>query len=64
MPFMDGMDLIKEVKNNDIKCKIVIFSGYEEFEYAKFATKMGVINYILNELWLYDTLSYIFYLKF
>lgn len=48
MPFMDGMDLIKEVKNNDIKCKIVIFSGYEEFEYAKFAIKMGVINYILK----------------
>lgn len=48
MPFMDGMDLIKEVKNNSLKCKIVIFSGYEEFEYAKFATKMGVINYILK----------------
>ena len=48
MPFMNGMDLIKEVKNNEIKCKIVIFSGYEEFEYAKFATKMGVINYILK----------------
>ena len=48
MPFMDGMDLIKEVKNISLKCKIVIFSGYEEFEYAKFATKMGVINYILK----------------
>lgn len=48
MPFMNGMDLIKKVKENDIKCKIVIFSGYEEFEYAKFATEMGVINYILK----------------
>lgn len=48
MPFMDGMDLIKEVRDNNIKAKIVIFSGYEEFEYAKFATKMGVINYILK----------------
>lgn len=48
MPFMDGMDLIKEVRDNNIKSKIVIFSGYEEFEYAKFATKMGVINYILK----------------
>lgn len=48
MPFMDGLDLIKEVKNSSINCKIVIFSGYEEFEYAKFATKMGVINYILK----------------
>ena len=48
MPFMDGIQLINEVKKNNIKNKIVIFSGYEEFEYAKFATKMGVLNYILK----------------
>ena len=48
MPFMDGIQLINEVKKNNMKNKIVIFSGYEEFEYAKFATKMGVLNYILK----------------
>lgn len=48
MPFMDGISLIDEVKKRDIKSRIVIFSGYEEFEYAKFATKMGVLNYILK----------------
>lgn len=48
MPFMDGIALINEVKKREIKSKIVIFSGYEEFEYAKFATKMGVLNYILK----------------
>lgn len=48
MPFMDGISLIDEVKKRNIKSKIVIFSGYEEFEYAKFATKMGVLNYILK----------------
>ena len=48
MPFMDGIQLINEVKKNNIENKIVIFSGYEEFEYAKFATKMGVLNYILK----------------
>lgn len=48
MPFMDGIQLINEVKKKNIKNKIVIFSGYEEFEYAKFATKMGVLNYILK----------------
>lgn len=42
MPFMDGIELIENVKNNNLDIKIVIFSGYEEFEYAKFATKMGV----------------------
>lgn len=48
MPFMDGIELIENLKKNDIKLKIVIFSGYEEFEYAKFATKMGVQDYILK----------------
>lgn len=48
MPFMDGIQLINEVKKNNMKNKIVIFSGYEEFEYAKFAAKMGVLNYILK----------------
>lgn len=48
MPFVDGIQLIKEVKKLNILSKIVIFSGYEEFEYAKFATKMGVLDYILK----------------
>lgn len=48
MPFMDGIELIENVKNNNLDIKIVIFSGYEEFEYAKFATKMGVQDYILK----------------
>lgn len=48
MPFMDGIKLIENIKNNNLNMKIVIFSGYEEFEYAKFATKMGVQDYILK----------------
>lgn len=48
MPFMDGIQLIENVKKNNINIKSVIFSGYEEFEYAKFATKMGVQDYILK----------------
>lgn len=48
MPFMDGIQLIENVKNHNIDVKIVIFSGYEEFEYAKFAAKMGVQDYILK----------------
>lgn len=49
MPFVDGIQLIKEVRE---KCtrdyKIIIFSGYSEFEYAQFAMKMGVQDYILK----------------
>ena len=34
MPFMDGIELIKNVMHNDISLKTIIFSGYNEFEYA------------------------------
>lgn len=48
MPFMDGIELIENVRKNNINVKIVIFTGYEEFQYAKFAAKMGVKDYILK----------------
>ena len=48
MPFMDGIGLIKEVRNNNIHMKNIIFSGYNEFEYAKLAVRLGVVDYILK----------------
>ena len=48
MPFMDGIELIKNVMHNDISLKTIIFSGYNEFEYAKLAVKLGVKDYILK----------------
>ena len=59
MPFMDGIELIENVKNNNLDIKIVIFSGYEEFEYAKFATKMGV----QDQCHLDKTFSYLIHLR-
>jgi len=48
MPFMDGLELIEEVSKINQNIKIVIFSGYSEFEYAKSAMKLGVSDYILK----------------
>ena len=48
MPFMDGIELIKNVVQNNLSLKTVIFSGYNEFEYAKLAVKLGVKDYILK----------------
>ena len=48
MPFIDGIELIKELHTLEKEYKIIIFSGYGEFEYAKFAVKMGVEDYILK----------------
>lgn len=48
MPFMDGITLIKKLNEDNIKLKTIIFSGYNEFEYAKLAVKLGVKDYILK----------------
>lgn len=40
MPFMDGITLIKKLNEDNIKLKTIIFSGYNEFEYAKLAVKL------------------------
>lgn len=48
MPFMDGIELCQEVRNRGWNMKILIFSGYSEFEYARMAMKLGVTEYILK----------------
>ena len=48
MPFMDGLELSRLVKKALPDIKIVILSGYNEFDYAKEAIKMGISDYILK----------------
>jgi two-component system response regulator YesN len=51
MPVMDGLEMSKAVLVNGRNVKIVLLTGYEEFEYAKKAVKIGVFDYILkNEI--------------
>ena len=48
MPFMDGLELSRLVKQELPNTKILIFSGYDEFEYAKEAIRIGVTEYLLK----------------
>ncbi|MEJ2601216.1 MAG: response regulator [Anaerolineales bacterium] len=48
MPFMDGLELCKIVKECMPGIKIVILSGHDEFEYAQQAIQMGVKEYLLK----------------
>ncbi|MGN0403839.1 MAG: response regulator [Bariatricus sp.] len=48
MPFMDGLELSRLVKQELPDIKILIFSGYDEFEYAKEAIRIGVTEYLLK----------------
>ena len=48
MPRMDGLALIKAVRQLSAECKIIILSGYSEFEYVRKAMQYGVIDYELK----------------
>lgn len=48
MPYMDGLQLAEIVKEKYPGKEVVIFSGYNDFEYAKQAMKCGVTEYILK----------------
>jgi len=48
MPFMDGLSLSEIVKEEFPKIKIIIISGYDDFEYARKAITVGVDQYLLK----------------
>ena len=48
MPYMDGLTLAARIREKYPSTKILIFSGYDDFEYAKQAIKLGVTEYILK----------------
>ena len=48
MPYMDGLTMAETIRQLYPSVKIVIFSGFDEFEYAKKAIKLNVIEYILK----------------
>lgn len=48
MPGLTGLELIKELTGLSSKVKIVIISGYSDFEYAKAAMNYGITDYILK----------------
>ncbi|NLL77010.1 MAG: response regulator [Clostridiales bacterium] len=48
MPFMDGLELSRLVKKDFPDVSIIILSGYDEFEYAKEAIKIGVTEYLVK----------------
>lgn len=50
MPFMDGLELIKLVREELPRTKIVIISGYDDFSYAQQAIRMGVEQYLLKPI--------------
>jgi len=54
MPFMDGLQLCKIIRERMPWMKIIILSGHDEFEYAQEAIKLGVTEYLLKPVTVQD----------
>lgn len=54
MPFMDGLQLCKLVKQRLSGVRIIILSGHDEFHYAQEAVKLGVTEYLLKPIGVKD----------
>lgn len=50
MPFMNGIDFIKELRQSKQELTVIVISGYDEFEYARQCMKYGVQNYLLKPI--------------
>lgn len=50
MPLIDGLQVIEQVNAAGLNVKFVIFSGYRDFEYARKACSLNVIDYLLKPI--------------
>ncbi|WP_229692035.1 response regulator transcription factor [Paenibacillus radicis (ex Gao et al. 2016)] len=50
MPFMDGLELTQAVKARHPEMKVVILTGYDDFDYAQRAVKLKVNDFILKPI--------------
>jgi two-component system response regulator YesN len=48
MPIMTGIEVVRKLKENQSKCKVVIISGHDEFTFAQEAIRLEVTEYILK----------------
>lgn len=60
MPQLDGIGLLSAVREREWGTKVIVLSGYNDFEYVRSMAVLGIENYLLkpvNEEELYATVS-------
>ena len=48
MPCINGLEYIKRLRDGNINVKVIIISGFSDFDYARNAIKLGAFDYILK----------------
>lgn len=57
MPFMDGLELSEKIREEKPDIEIIIYSAFNEFEYARRALRTNVANYLLKPIQVPEFLS-------
>lgn len=50
MPILDGLGMLQKIKDADIQMQAILLTGYSEFEYARRALQLQVVEYVLKPL--------------
>ena len=48
MPGMDGLTLLKRIRSNWPKCRVIFLTGHDRFDYIYQATCLGGVSYLLK----------------
>lgn len=56
MPIMDGLDLVRHIRERGTECDIIMLSGYQDFAYTRAAIQYGVKDFMLKPI-PYDELT-------
>ena len=50
MPKCDGLEMIETVRQSVPDCKVIIITGYDQFQYASRAIKLAIFDYLLKPI--------------
>lgn len=50
MPLMDGITFVQKLREINEVCKVLMVTGYQDFEYARSLMRVGVSDYILKPI--------------
>ena len=50
MPFMNGLEMTKLIKEKSPETRVIFLTGYEEFQYAQTAVKLKAFDFVLKPI--------------
>lgn len=48
MPHGDGIELLRRIRNGELSVRVIVLSGYNDFEYVRDMALLGIENYLLK----------------